>query len=436
MQNHLTLSGIGYFLDGYNLNVVAAFSFILVKFNIFHYSQLQLALVSGIALLGAVVGAILFGRLSDRFGRRKMYILYPLLFVTFPLLASVAWNLNTVIIARFFLGIAIGADYAVGPVYSLEMLPELKRGTGYGYIWAFWSLGAGISFFLGFALLGYFGTLTWRIVFAVPVIPAMFMFALRVRFPESNIWLAHENNVIAKNLGKENSKTGTEKAVSKVHRKGTFDLFRGDLRTRTLVVWIQWILLDIGSYGFNLYGPLIINNLGFSVSNSFLITGFLYILGFVTALISMSWNDLYGRKTIQVIGFAFMSLGMVFIALSYIGIGLVSVYVGILGLILWYGFENIGPGNTMGLFAMELFPVDLRSTSMGTATAVTRFVSFLSAFEFPFIVFFAGNLSFFIFLIIVMLAALIFTIIFTPETRGLTLDQISNAKLKRGKLFP
>ena len=316
------------------------------------------------------------------------------------------------------------------------MLPKLKRGTGYEYIWTFWSLGAGILFFLGFALLGYFGTLTWRIVFAVPVIPAMFMFALRVRFPESNIWLAHENNVIAKNLGKENSKTGTEKAVSKVHRKGTFDLFRGDLRTRTLVVWIQWILLDIGSYGFNLYGPLIINNLGFSVSNSFLITGFLYILGFVTALISMSWNDLYGRKTIQVIGFAFMSLGMVFIALSYIGIGLVSVYVGILGLILWYGFENIGPGNTMGLFAMELFPVDLRSTSMGTATAVTRFVSFLSAFEFPFIVFFAGNLSFFIFLIIVMLAALIFTIIFTPETRGLTLDQISNAKLKRGKLFP
>ena len=74
MQNHLTLSGIGYFLDGYNLNVVAAFSFILVKFNIFHYSQLQLALVSGIALLGAVVGAILLGR-------RKMYILYPLLFL-------------------------------------------------------------------------------------------------------------------------------------------------------------------------------------------------------------------------------------------------------------------------------------------------------------------------------------------------------------------
>ena len=102
----------------------------------------------------------------------------------------------------------------------------------------------------------------------------------------------------------------------------------------------------------------------------------------------MGWNDIYGRKTIQAIGFAFMSLGMAFIALSYIGIGLVSVYVGILGLILWYGFENIGPGNTMGLFAMELFPVDLRSTSMGTATTVTRFVSFLSAFEFPFIVFF------------------------------------------------
>lgn len=431
-SRHLILTGMGYFLDGYNLNVIAAFSFILVRFHIFKYSNLQLALVSGIALLGAVFGAVIFGRFSDRFGRKKMYVTYPFLFILFPIIAAISWNINMVIISRFFVGVAIGADYAVGPVYSLERLSEATRGTGYGYIWAYWSLGAGASFFLGFFLLNYFGAITWRIIFAVASIPALMMLLMRLRLPESEKWLYGDQYTgIVSNDRKDSS------SISKISAGARFsDIFKGNLKIRTIIVWTQWILLDIGSYGFNLYGPIIINDIGFSVLGSFLVTGSLYILGFFTALISMSWNDRFGRKPIQALGFGSMSLGMILIALSYVGAGAMSLYIGVVGLVLWYGFENIGPGNTMGLYAMELFPVKLRSTSMGSAAAVTRFISFLSAFEFPFIAFYAGYVAFFILLILVMLSALVFTVLFTPETRGMTLDEISNSTLKRGKLIP
>jgi putative MFS transporter len=73
---------------------------------------------------------------------------------------------------------------------------------------------------------------------------------------------------------------------------------------------------------------------------------------------------------------------------------------------------------------------------MGSATAITRFVSFLSAFEFPFIAAMYGVNDFFLILLGVVLIALIITILFTPETKGMTLDEISRSIYMHGKLVP
>ncbi len=89
-----------------------------------------------------------------------------------------------------------------------------------------------------------------------------------------------------------------------------------------------------------------------------------------------------------------------------------------------------------GLYAIELFPTKLRSTSMGGATAITRFVSFLSAFEFPYIALTLGKLPFFIFLAVITFAAFVFTIFFTPETKGISLEDIATAEYRGPGLHP
>ncbi len=427
---------MGYFLDGYNLTVIAVFSFILETYRIFPYNNLQIGLASGGALLGASIGAVVLGRYADRIGRKRIYVLYLSLFIIFPLLSSIAVNLDMIIITRFFLGIGIGADYAVGPVYSVEMFPDRIRGSGYGFVWSFWSLGASFAFLVGFLSLRFIGVEAWRISFGIIAIPALFLMILRLDVQESSRWLVSEkarSDSISQGQNKGQTSATRLRKRDQNHER-FLDLFRGNIGKRTAVVWTQWILLDIGSYGFGLYGPLIIGNLGFKGSQSFLITSLLYLVGFCCAVASITWNDKFGRKVIQIIGFGLMGVGMALLALSQVLVGSLFAIMAIAGLVLWYGMENIGPGNTMGLYAMELFPTRLRSTSMGSATAITRFVSFLSAFEFPFMVVIFGITDFFLILLAEMISAFLFTIFFTPETRGMTLEEISNSTYIRGKL--
>ena len=84
----------------------------------------------------------------------------------------------------------------------------------------------------------------------------------------------------------------------------------------------------------------------------------------------------------------------------------------------------------MGLYAIELLPTKLRSSSMGGATGVTRIASFASAFLFPYVTSTLGKSSFFFILLALMVFVFVFTILFTPETKGLTLEEIAIASYK------
>ena len=227
---------MGYFLDGYNLTVVAVFTFILATYDIMQYTPLEMGFVSGSAFLGAMTGAILLGRYSDLSGRRYIYILYLAFFIIFPLLSSLSTSVIEVILFRFLLGIGIGADYAIGPVYSTEMYPDNKRGTGYGLVWAFWSLGASTAFLVGYLAFIYIGVESWRIALGLSAVPAVGLMALRASIPESVRWKSAAGRTSA---GKD---TGSGNTIKTASRTAFSSLFKGDYGKRTLIIWTQWIL--------------------------------------------------------------------------------------------------------------------------------------------------------------------------------------------------
>ncbi|MGC8558819.1 MAG: MFS transporter [Nitrososphaeria archaeon] len=449
-STYTVLSAMGYFLDGYDLSVISVFTFTLVLFKFFKYNTFLLSFVSGSALLGAMVGAVLFGHYADRLGRRYLYIFDLLFFVVFAVLSAIATNMLQMIFFRFFVGWGVGADYALSPVYASEMYPTKARGKGYGWVWAFWSIGALASFLIGYAIYLYYPLLAWRWALGLGAIPALITIFLRFRMPESSRWKVIEKGSEAvdeaKKLSVQTGLTENEiqallderKKQEKVAAGSLAALFKGEYGKRTAVVWGQWILYDIGAYGFGLYSPLIVSLLGVKGALSLLLSAVWYVFGFLGAYGAAQLNDVLGRRTLQLIGFSGMMVAMLFLIFTALDKFLLPL--GVLGFIMWYGLGNLGPGNTMGLYAIELFPTKLRSSSMGLATAITRFVSFVSAFEFPYLTLMFGKLGFFEVLFVVMLMATVFTVFFTPETKGLTLEQIASYKYRiihgKPKLVP
>ncbi|MGC9152964.1 MAG: MFS transporter [Vulcanisaeta sp.] len=449
-STYTVLSAMGYFLDGYDLSVISVFTYALLQYKFWHYNSFELGFVSGAALLGAMVGALIFGHYSDRLGRRYLYVWDLLFFVVFAVLSAVATNIIQMILFRFFVGWGVGADYSLSPVYATEMYPTKRRGMGYGWVWSFWSIGALVSFLLGYVFYLWSPISSWRWALGLGAVPALVTVILRASMPESSRWRVAVQGTEdavqeAKRLSIVTGLTEEElhkliqverELMSRIKPGDWRWLFKGDFRRRTIIVWVQWILYDIGSYGFGLYSPAILAMLGFKGSLAILLSALLYIPGFLGALGSAYLNDVAGRRILQLIGFGGSALGMVFVALGAYLVGLVAIVIGVIGLILWYGIGNLGPGNTMGLYAIELFPTKLRSTSMGSATAITRFVSFLSAFEFPYIALALGKLTFFEFLVVVTFIAFIWTIFCTPETKGIPLELIAIAKTKCPNIHP
>ncbi len=438
-----TLSAMGYFLDGYDLSVISVFTLVLTTYKIFSYNSFTLSFVSGSALLGAAVGSVLFGHYADRLGRRYLYIFDLLFFVVFAVLTAFVTNIIEMIITRFFIGWGVGADYALSPVYTTEMYPSKKRGSGYGWVWTFWSIGAAVSFLLGYFLYLINPLTGWRWTLGLGAIPALIVVFLRMKMPESSRWqivatgAASDENIrkIAEKIGitPEEIKLLLEERERQANiAAGSLTaLFKGEYGKRTAIVWTQWILYDLAGYGIGLYSPLITKGLGFTGAQSLLLSFIWYMpFGFLGALGAVLLNDRVGRRPLQIIGFGSMALAMLLFYIAALGKGLLFMTIGVLAFIIDYMLGNLGPGNTMGLYAIELLPTKLRSASMGSATSITRVVSFISAFEFPYITATLGKPAFFSVLFVLMLIAFLFTIFFTPETKGLTLEEIAIATYK------
>ncbi len=442
------LSSMGYFLDGYDLSVIAVFTLVLTTYKIFPYTSFTEGFVSGSALLGAFVGAVVFGHYSDKIGRRYLYIFDLIFFAVFAILSALATNLIELIIFRFFIGWGIGADYALSPVYTTEMYPDKKRGSGYGWVWTFWSIGAAFSFFVGYLFYLSDPLTAWRWTLALGAIPAIIVVILRTRMPESARWnVVHSGNVddhlkrVADKIGI--SKEDINALLAERNREAEFSagsvstLFSGEYGKRTAIVWIQWILYDIAGYGIGLYSPVILASFGLKGASTLLLSFAFYMpIGFMGAYGAVRLNDSVGRRPLQAVGFASMAVAMLLFYLASITVGSLLIGLGIFAFILDYGMGNLGPGNTMGLYAIELLPTKLRSSSMGNATGITRIVSFLSAFLFPVVSVSLGKPTFFAILLVLMIVAFVFTILFTPETKGLTLEEIAIASYKRIKGKP
>jgi MFS transporter, SHS family, lactate transporter len=134
------------------------------------------------------VGALLFGLLADRYGRRKPLMLNVVFFSVIELLCGFAWNYRVFLMLRTIYGIGMGGEWGVGASLAMESAPRKWRGALSGIVQSGYSIGYLLAAVAARLVLPYWG---WRAMFWVGGVPALLAFYIRLRVRESEAWKQH-----------------------------------------------------------------------------------------------------------------------------------------------------------------------------------------------------------------------------------------------------
>ena len=197
--------GITWILDGLEVTIVGAIAGVLTDpVSGLALSGSQIGLAGGIYILGACLGALVFGFLTDKYGRKKMFLVTLALYLTFTFLTAFTFNFWTFVFCRFFAGAGIGGEYAA--IYSAidELIPARYRGQVSlaisGSYWVGAILGSALSLvLLNDAIIDQF--YGWRVAFGLGAFLGVCILIIRRYIPESPRWLAtHGRNDEAESI--------------------------------------------------------------------------------------------------------------------------------------------------------------------------------------------------------------------------------------------
>jgi MFS family permease len=425
-------TGMGVFTDGYDLSSIGVvLPLVLAAFGVNHISSFQGGALAGSALVGAAVGALLFGALAQK-GRKKFYGLDVTLMAIAAVAQIFATDLWSLIAIRFVLGIGIGADYVLSPTIMAEHANRADRGKtlglGFGVMWWLGALAAGILLFV-LKGVGVSSDMQWRIVLAAGAVPALSVLYLRRRMPETARYLARlagDPGAAAEVIEEVSGAPRVD--VPPQDRREFWEVLR-QYAGPILASAVLWMLFDIVVYSGILFGPsLIAQGLGMQPAVFSLLTSAIFIVP-PAIIVSYYALDRFGRKPIYAVGMIMAAVMLGIFAFFKPELNAAPV----LGLIVYglYSVFIVFPSMTSGagIFGVELAPTRVRTVAQSISVVGGRIGASTSAFLFPLLFGLIGEGG-----VIALLAGCavlggVLSLIIIPETRGRSLEDINEEHL-------
>lgn len=447
------VAALGGFLFGFDTAVISGcIGFLESQFALSAWTK---GYVVSAALVGCICGAAVAGGLSDRFGRWRVLLLAALLFLVSAVGSAVPPGAATLIAARWVGGLGIGIASMLSPLYISEISPAAVRGALVAMYQLAITVGILAAYFSNAAIValgqsaggpfsGVFEWLVvgepWRGMFAAGAIPAAAFLLLLAFVPESPRWLfqrgreAEARRILSRVSGTEQAEMEiAEIRAALALEEGTLrELFTPAYRGALLI----GILLPLFSQvsGINAiiyYGPDLLEAAGFQLSASL---GGQVIIGIVNTLftfVAIFAVDRLGRRPLILLGTA----GLV-AALSWIGLMFALrattgwlVLAPILMFIACFAF-SLGP--LPWIVISEIFPTRIRGRAMSVGTFTIWTGCLAVAQTFPTLLESCGPARTFWLYALLVFPAIPVTLIFLPETKGRTLEEIENAWRARG----
>lgn len=430
------VTAVGGFLFGFDNGSISGSTGDLTER--FSLSPAALGWVTSSLIVGCIVGVLIAGRLSDAIGRRRVLLGTALVFLIGTLGEAFAPSSGMLVAARIFVGIGIGTETTIAPLYIAEVAPARLRGRLVSFNQFFNTIGNLVIFTISAIIANttshaFNVDSGWRVIFATGLVPAV-AFVLLLRFiPESPRWLVRHGRdeqalaVLARILPGGDPAAALEEVrqtVTQESGSGFRELWRPGLRKALAVGFGAALFQQItGINAIFYYAPDIFRSAGFGNGAATWSTVLFGIVLVLATLVSMWVIDRVGRRTLLLAGSVGMTvflaaIGTVFLAAHPNGpllVTLVLAYVAVFA---------VSFGTVAYVLIAEIFPTNVRGAAASIATLALWGGDYLVSQFFPILTAdISSSATFYLFSGIALLS-LVFVLTLVPETKGRTLEQI------------
>ncbi|QLG44628.1 sugar porter family MFS transporter [Costertonia aggregata] len=391
--------------------------------------------VIGMALFGTVVGAIFGGIPTNKIGRKNTLIWIGILYSVSAVGSALANDPVTFGVLRFIGGLGIGASTVAAPAYISEIAPAKDRGRLVGFYQFMIVFGILAAYFSNY-LLNDIGENDWRWMVGVEAFPAILYTLFVISVPRSPRWLLTKNRTgeAVKVLSQINPKVSVQDLQKEIetgqHLSNTKEnifikKYRFPLKLAFLIAFFNQFS---GINAFLYYAPRIFEAAGLGESTALLSSIGIGFTNLLFTLLGIFLIDRLGRKQLMYFG----SVGYI-ISLALVAAAFIFKWEGMavpIFLFLFIASHAIGQGAVIWVFISEVFPNHLRGSGQAFGSSVHWVLAWLIPSSIPSLFTWVGPGPVFAFFAFMMVLQLLFVKLMMPETKGVSLEQLS-AKLSK-----
>lgn len=418
-------------LFGFDTGIISG-ALLFIQHDFTLTTTMQECIVSCV-LLGAMLGSLFSGHLTDHFGRKRLLFVIATLFLIGTLIAALATQVSAIILGRLFIGFAIGMGSYTAPLYIAEIAAFELRGALVSLNQLAITIGILCSYLINYAFTNFAGS--WRWMFGIGLIPAILLGIGMFFLPESPRWLIKKNKLDLA-IQTLRSLRNTDDVTQEVQdiKKGLFK--KQSTFTEIFSPWVRPVLFLGAILGFIqqatgintiiYYAPTLFKLAGFTnTAHSILATVGIGVVNVLATLFAIFYLDKLGRRPLLLVGLlgmgaCLLSLSMIFhtdhiYSLRWVALICTFFY------IICFAFSL---GAILWLLASEIFPLEVRATAMGVAVFSHWFWNFVVSSTFLTLLAKLGPSQTMMLYAIICFFSFVFCYYKTPETKGITLEQI------------
>lgn len=397
----------------------------------------QAAAMATSVVIGQIIGAMLGGLFANKIGRKRSMLLIAAGYALFALISMITPGAVLLFIVRTLLGFTIGLSVAIVPVFIAEASPSNVRG---GLLTAY-QVATVIGIIFGYIICWGLSYLeSWRLMLGVAAIPAILVFFMLLRLPETPTFLMmkgqeEEAIKVLHNLERDESRISSEivsirEALAEQSAQGSLkEMFTGYLARATIFAMVLGFFVQITGINATIYyAPQIFENMGY-VGNTqqLLLPALVQFFSLIAVVISMNIIDNFGRRKVLLTGIGVMILANVLLVITYgLGGGFSGFYqwLGLFAIVVFTMGYTFGFGALIWVYAGEIFPAKYRALGSSIMLTADLVANAIVAQAFPPLLESVGGTGVFIIFGVLSILAFLFVFRFAPETKGRNLDDI------------